>query len=233
MLPKLSIRRLLLYAISFVLLSFRVQTTSAQPAAPLFQVIHLPRKAGYSKQKLNAELAALTNKEAVKKLLKSKNFPPQTSVVIYINRPSNGSTYWTVNTSLPSDREDSQIILQSRNSTSTRFFALSEFKEFFRDTLAIIDTLQIELFVRDKDYPDENYVLSSFCGKEVQKKKIPFRDGKLIFTKELLSDCKEGVPSITIYNNNNPQRVLTSCKMVFLTTDQQEALLSMADFIKA
>lgn len=229
--PKLN-KRYLLSCFLLVALSVAAGDISAQPPGAMFQVIHLPRKAGYSKQKLNTELAALKSKDAVKKLLKSKNFPAQTSIVIYINRPANGSAYWTLNTSSPTDREDSQIILQSRGGTATKFYTLGEFKDFFKDSLALIDTLQLELFIRDEAYPDNRYVLSSFCGKTAGKKKIPFEEGKLIFTPSLLSDCKDAIPSISIYNENNSQRILASCRLAFLTAEQKETLLSMAVFIK-
>lgn len=229
MLPKLKLSCLLVCALALLML---LPSLYAQQPGAMFQVIHLPRKAGYSKQKLNAELAVLKNKDAVKKLLKSKNFPPQTSIVIYINRPANGSAYWTINTSSPTDREDSQIILQSRGGTATKFYTLGEFKDFFKDSLALIDTLQLELFIRDDAYPDNRYVLSSFCGKTAEKKKIPFEEGKLIFTPALLSDCKDAIPSVSIYNENNSQRILASCRLAFLTAEQKETLLSMAGFIK-
>ena len=165
-------------------------------------------------------------------MLRAKNFPAETAVVIQVNRVNNQSAYWTINTSSPTDKEDNRIILQSRDNTTTKFFKLSEFKSFFKDTVAIIDTLGIELFIRDEDYPDDQYSLSSACGKNVQKKKIPLYQGKLIFAKELINNCKGELSSITIYNNNNPERRLASCKLTFLTPEQQEALQSMAAFTK-
>ncbi len=229
--PKLRMKYLLIQLI-LVFLFFPLDDVFAQGGVPMFQVIHLPRKAGYSKVKLNAELAPLKDKEAVKKLFRSKNFPLQTSIVLYVNRANNQSAYWTINTSSPNDKEDNRIILQSRDNTTTKFFKLSEFRNFFKDTLVIIDTLAIELFIRDEDYPDDQYVLSSVCGKTNQKKKIAFDKGKLIFSKMLVNDCKEQLSLIALYNNNNPDRVLASCKLNFLATDQKEMLLSMANFIK-
>ena len=182
--------------------------------------------------KLNVELAPLKDKEAVKKLFRSKNFPSQTSIVLYISRSNNQSAYWTINTSSPTDKEDNRIILQSRDNTTTKFYKLSEFRIFFKDTLAIIDTLRIELFIGDNDYPDDQYILSSVCDKKSQKKKITYSNGKLIFTKRLVDDCKEDLSLVTLYNDNNPERILASCKINFLTEYQKEMLLSMAGFIK-
>ena len=230
--PKRRKKYLLIYITVPVLLFCSIHSACAQ-AAPMFQVIHLPRKTGYSKDKLNAELAALKDKEAVRKLLRAKNFPAATAIVLYINRPASQSAYWTINTSLATDKEDSRIILQSRDNTTTRFYKLSEFKNFFKDTLALIDTLAIELFIRDNDYPSDQYTLASACGKKIQKKKIAFSYGKLIFTKALVSDCKEGLPPVTIYNDTTPHRMLASCKLNFLTADDQELLLAMVAFIKA
>ena len=223
----------LLYSIIVILLFLPLDYAFAQPAGPMFKVIHLPRKAGYSKEKLNTELASLKDKEAVKKLLRAKNFPAETAIVIQVNRSNNQSGYWTINTSSPTDKEDNRIILQSRDNTATKFFKLSEFKSFFRDTVAIIDTLGIELFIRDEDYPDDQYSLSSTCGKNMQKKKIPLTKGKLIFTNGLITNCKGQLSSIRIYNNSNPDRLLASCKLVFLNPEQQETLLSLAAFTKA
>src|SRR5829696_6302262 len=187
----------------------------AQGGPRLFQVIHLPRKAGYSKEKLNNELAPLKDKEAVKKLLRFKNFPSQTTLVLQVNRPGGLSTYWTINTSAPSDKEDSRIILQSRDNSSTRFYKLSEFGPFFKDTVAVIDTLAIEIFIRDDRYPDDGYLLSVQCGKSLRTRPLPLHDGRLLFTKALTDSCGTQPSSFTLYNNRNTGRTLASGKIFF------------------
>jgi len=143
--PKLTKSYLFSYLILQVFFFFSTNPIYAQSSGPMFKVIHLPRKAGYSKVKLNTELAPLKDKEAVKKLFRSKNFPAQTSIVLYINRSNNQSAYWTINTSSPNDKEDNRIILQSRDNTTTKFYKLSEFRNFFKDTLAITGSLSFSV----------------------------------------------------------------------------------------
>jgi hypothetical protein len=206
---------------------------SAQTASRIFQIIHLPRKAGYSKEKLNSELAALKDKEAVKKLIRYKNFPSETILVLQVNRPGNLATYWTINTSAPSDQEDKRIILQSRDNNSTRFYKLSAFKTFFKDTVAILDTLAIDLFIREDAYPDDGYILSAQCGRSLHTRTIPWQNGKLFFTKNLIDSCEKQPLAISINNRSNPGRTLASCKLVFLSRDDKERLLSIASAVVA
>lgn len=216
-------RALLLFAVTL----FCCCAADAQAGTPLFQVIHLPRKAGYPKEKLAGELAPLKDKEAVKKLLRLKNFPPGTTLVLLVNRPGAGASYWTVNASAPSDREDARIILQSRDAGSTRFYKLSEFKTFFKDTVALLDTLEIELLIHDEAYPDDGYVLSVPCGGQAGQKAVPLEGGKLLFTKALLDGCG-GPVATTLTNKQNPGRALASFRLYFLSADEKERLLAIA-----
>ena len=203
-------------------------TVMAQITLPLFQVIHLPRKAGYSKEKLNTELAPLKDKEAVKKLLRYKNFPAETTLVLQVARPGGVVTYWTLNTSAPTDKEEARIILQSRDNESTRFYKLGGFKTFFKDTVAVLDTLSIELLIHDDAYPDDGYRLSLSCGKGLSVAPIPLHDGKLMFTQALAQPCAGQGFAATIYNRNNLGRMLAQCRLYFLTPDDKERLLSIA-----
>jgi hypothetical protein len=227
MIPKSIISRLLF---CFVIIFFLLPQF-AMGQQNNFQVIHLPRKANYSKDKLNTELSSLKDKEAVKKLLRSKNFPANTSLIIYISRPNNQSSYWTINTSSPGDKEDNRIILQSRDNATTKIFKLTEFKNLLKDTLAIIDTLSLELLIRDDDYPGDEYTLSSLCGKTKTESTIPFVDGKLVFTKDLLKGCNGNVAVSTLHHQNNHERKLASFQMNFLSAEQKETILSMAGFM--
>lgn len=203
-------------------------TADAQSDTPLFQVIHLPRKAGYPKQKLAGELAPLKDKEAVKKLLRLKNFPPGTTLVLLVNRPGAAASYWTINSSAPSDKEDTRIILQSRDAVSTRFYKLSEFKTFFRDTVALLDTLAVELLIHDAAYPDDGYLLSATCGGQAGQKAVPWEGGKLLFTKALLEGCGDGPVAVALTNRQNPGRSLASFRLYFLSADDKERLLDLA-----
>ena len=203
-------------------------TADAQSGAPLFQVIHLPRKAGYPKEKLAGELASLKDKEAVKKLLRLKNFPPGTTLLLQVNRPGSSASYWTLNASAPSDKEDARIILQSRDASSTRFYKLAEFKTFFKDTVAVLDTLAIELLIRDEAYPDDAYVLPVQCSSGPKQKAIPLEKDKLLFTKGLLDGCGPQPVAATITNRQNTGRVLASFSLYFLSADDKERLLAIA-----
>lgn len=200
----------------------------------MYQVVHLPRKAGYSKEKLNSELATKTKNADVKQLLKSKNFPNGTTVVIRINKPNNQRTLWTIPLgSGVSDKEDNNIVLRSKDNATTKFFKISDFKGFFKDTVAIIDTISIELFIRDDRYPDDQYQLVTSCnGSTTQKSNIPFSKGKLVFTNGLISNCTTQPVSTTIINASEPAKTLASFYLSFLTADQKETLIDMAAYYK-
>lgn len=203
-----------------------------QKKGPQFTVVHLPRKTGYSKAKLNEEIATANNKELVRKILKLKNFPPAT-IIIRIQTDSSHITWWTLNSSSKIDREDDNIILQSRNSTSLKFYRLSDFKNLFKDTLVLLDTLTIELFLHDEDYPEDKFFISYNCkAKKATIEKIPLEEWKLIFTKELFQACPDNFSLTKIYNENNPGRTLGSAYIRFLSEEQKEALLSFASFSK-
>lgn len=70
------------------------------------------------------------------------------------------------------------------------------------------------------------------CGKKKTEKKIPFDNGKLVFTKDLISNCKDAFPAVTLYNNSNADRTLASFRLRFLTAEEKETLLSIASFIR-
>lgn len=132
---------------------------------------------------------------------------------------------------MPTDKEENNIVSQSRDNTIISFRQLSDFSNFFKDTIAIIDALSIDLFIREENYPDDQYMLSSICVNAKQQKKVPFDNGRLIFTKDLLNDCKSQPVSVTIYNNSNREKILASCKVCFLSQEQKELLLDMASYI--
>lgn len=217
----------------FAIIVFCFGTANAQPGTPLFQVIHLPRKAGYPKEKLAGELAPLKDKEAVKKLLRLKNFPPGTTLVLLVNRPGTAASYWTINASAPADKEDTRIILQSRDAAGTRFYKLSEFRPFFKDTVAVADTLAVELLIHDEAYPDNGYTLSAQCSSGLKQNAVPLEKNKLLFTKALLDGCGTGPVAATITNRQNPGRVLASFHLYFLSADDKERLLDLAAAQKA
>ena len=153
-------------------------------------------------------------------------------MVLQVARPGVPLTYWTLNTSAPTDKEEARIILQSRDNTSTRFYKLGEFKTFFKDTVAVLDTLAIELLIHDEAYPDDGYQLAAPCGKGLSATPVPLQAGKLIFTAVLAQPCAGQWFAATLYNRNNPVRVLASCTMIFLTPDDKERLLSIAEAAK-
>jgi len=199
---------------------------------PVFTVVHLPRKVGYNKKKLNTEIASATNKEAVKKILKLKNFPAAT-IIIQIQKDEDHSSWWTINTTTKYDREEDNIILQSRNSTSTKFYKLSGFKSLFKDTLALLDTLSIELFIHDEDYPDDQYLISYTCKTQSPfEEKIPLLGWKLIVAPDILKNCNEKIATVKIINNNNPSRILASCNLTFFSQEQKDAILALAFFYR-
>lgn len=196
-----------------------------------FTVIHLPRKLNYDKTRLNAELATATNKEAVRKILRLKNFRAAL-IIIQIKEDSLTRT-WTINTGSNTESDHDNIILQSRGSTNTRFYKIGDFKNLFRDTLALFDTLTIELYIHDEDFPSDQYYLAYTCGSKIlSRQKIPFDNWKLVFSKALLTGCFDKPIEATIYNYKTPDKLLASGKIAFLTDEQKEALLGIAAFYK-
>ena len=222
-------------AIVVCLLLFTLpDTVSAQQfyrKTPKFTVVHLPRKLNYDKAKLNEELSTATSKEAVRKILRVKNFRAAL-IIIQIQQDSLART-WTINTGSKTEADHDNIILQSRGSSTTRFYKISDFKNFFRDTLVLFDTLTIELYIHDEDYPDDQYYLAYTCGtKTLSRQKIPFDNFKLVFSKALLMGCADKPIEAGIYNYKTPDRMLASGKIAFLTEEQKEALLDIAGFYK-
>jgi hypothetical protein len=93
--------------------------------------------------------------------------------------------------------------------------------------------MEIELFIREDAYPDDGYILSAQCGKSLRTGPIPWHSGKLFFTKSLIDSCETKPVGISITNRSNPGRTLASCKMFFLSPDDKERLLSIANAVVA
>lgn len=205
---------------------------SQQKTYPSYKVVSLPQKLNYNKESLNAELSVARSKDEARKIIDRKKFS-QARIVFKISKSQNEYTWWTINTATKVEKEDEHIILQSRNSGTSKMYKLSDFKTLFKDTLVLLDTLTTYLFIHDPAYPDDRYQASITCDGSTWLLNIPFVDGKLIFSRQLLSLCKDGSAGVTIVNANQPTREIASCRLVYLPDDAIHELEDLAENIRS
>jgi hypothetical protein len=193
----------------------------------LFKVVSMLGDFNINKTQLNAALASATSKEVVKKIIREKKLTAGT-IVIKVIPPAGDFYYWPLG--LGRADEDDHIVLQSRTSTSLNFYQLVDFKTLFKDTLVLLDTLSITMYLHDDDYPDNNFVVIDRCNKVAPRPKaIPLCGDKLLIVSGLIEDCNE----IFIFNTSNNDRELAHCWMRFLNQNDKEQLQKLSRDLQA
>ena len=230
--------RLWLYMLLFLpgMLLLAGSLTAQNAPRQKFYIISLPAIIHYDKNRLNLELATLTEPEAVLTLIRSKNFPAA-KLLVGIQKDSLTSIPWTIPTTKAGTAVNpNRIVLQSKDIPVSRVTDPADFKKLLRDTLVIIDSLALELAIHDDDFPPALYQLQSACvagaGKSFSTL-LPYRDEQLIFLPKSVASCNDGMVNIKLINKESQERVLASCRIIFLNREQKETLLNWAAFIKA
>lgn len=213
----------------------------AQKTEPIFQVVHLPRKTEYSKEKLNEEISKAKDKEAVRRILRLKNFP-SAQIILQVTNKDNKLSWWTINTTTSYEREDQDVILQSKTAhivlaggtvaDSTVVIPKvqypGDFNTIFKDTLLLVDTLLINLQLQNDDYPRDGYQFNYACSNgKIGREKIPVNDRKMMIAPGLFESCKENYQAFSLYNKKHPSERLAYCITRFLTSEEKETILSM------
>lgn len=211
-----------------ILVSFPATLLAQKAMAfPRFTVVKMADKLKYSKDQLNKELQGISSKDQVKKLLKAKQLTDG-RIVFKCNKSESDYTWWTVNLAKNLDIEDDHIVLQTRNVFTSKFYKLDDFKSLFRDSLVLVDTLAISLYIHNTDYPDDAYLAKISCGTAaVLSQRIPLKGNLILFTPQLVAACEQTPVSIAIVNTSNPERTLAACKLVFLQTEDLAELEAM------
>lgn len=227
--------------------SFGLPLTSfSQKPEPAFQVVHLPRKTEYSKDKLNEEVTKAKDKEAVRRIIRLKNFP-SAQIIIQIKNKDNQYSWWTLNTTTGYEKEDNDIILQSKTGHIVKSDSAAkhkaaripvvqhpgDFNKIFKDTLLLADTLFVSLELNDNDHPYDGYQFTFACSNgKIGSEKIPAKNKKLVLAGSLFQSCNENFQAFSLYNKKNPSERLAYCIIRFLTAEEKEAILSMASYYR-
>lgn len=208
----------------FAVISISPLAMSQQPEAQ-FVVVSLPAKCNYSKEKLNQEIRLLSSKQQVRQFIALKKFPP-VPIIIKINDRNNGSApYWTYNVFQEKEIIDDHVSFESKNIVSVKFYKISDFKTVFKDTLVLLDTIKIELYLHNPAYADDAFVLEDYCGnKKMSNQSIPVDGVYLTILPTMLSQCGKGLSKIRIFNRESSQRTIAFCHLKFLSPDEKQQL---------
>lgn len=200
-----------------------------QPAQkPLFRVLRMFGDFSYTKSQLSAELAQVKTRKQALDIIRAKTKSSGT-ITIAVSQGGNTYYWYPLMDGKIRDNEDDHILLQSRNSSSANFYQLSDFKALFRDTLVLLDTLSIKLYLHNERYPDDKFVVLPRCNNTpVTPVPIPLADSRLLIVPGLVSGCNE----ISMINLENPDRTLAACRLRFLDKTQQQDLSGLAQDIR-
>lgn len=206
----------------------------AQPNSvkPVFTIIHLPRSAGYTKQEINAEIKTFTQKDEIRNWIKRKNTLQQQTLIFKVAKDTSSTIYWTIEGKEKIEREQNYIAPMSKFTQSAKAFKLSDLNGFFKDTLVLFDTLAIELYLKEKNYPVDQFIISFSCRKKSQSIAIVNDDNKLIFSPNIFEPCAISEADIRITNKQNPQRNIANCRLIFLGEEQKEEIISFAQHLQ-
>ena len=211
-----------------LLISIPVLLHAQSNGKPLFRVLRMFGEFSYSKTQLSAELAAAKNRKEALDIIRSKKKSLGT-ITIAVSQGANTYYWYPLMDGKIQETEDDHIVLQSRNSTSLNFYQLSDFKTLFRDTLVLLDTLSVKLYLHNDNYPDDKFVILSRCnnGPDITTP-IPISGERLLIIPGLVRDCRD----ISIINLENPDRTLAVCRLRFLTNTEKDDLLGLAKDIQ-
>lgn len=226
--------RLLNRVLLLVYLLLQIYNTSISQVkniGQVFNTVSVPRKTGYTRQSLDQELVNLSNKEEVRALLKANKKLRDVSLTFDVRLSNGVKYYWRVNANGGTDLQDDFLITRSKNIASSRIFKLSDFATLLKDTIVLLDTLKIEMFLKDDAYPPDAFILEYKCGKKIKKFQIPFTNSYLLLPPAIITDCKN-VGEIKLYNSLNVYRTITRFRIIFLDEFQKEDLLCFAQYQK-
>jgi hypothetical protein len=209
--------------------NFPVITTGQ---TPIYTVVTLPKKANCSKQQLNTEVSHAKSRDEVRRIIRSKNFPPLTLVIRILN-PNTSFSWWTIDTGTNEEKIDNaHIDLQSMTINFSKPYHVEDLNKFSADTLALIDNLRFAISAKAAAYSSKPYYAILNCGNENKKIQLSLTNNELIIPYTLFAECTDTATKLSLYNEADITRALGSTYFVLLNSDRKETLLQMAEFIK-
>lgn len=211
------------------LLAINLICFSQQQIIPVFTIYSVPPNIEPAKLKLNDDIKSATTKDEVKKILKAKiaNFKTGRILVIY-----NRNQWFTIYPDMKQEVTKDIIVTQTKGIEKINIDYKSDFRKLFKDTLVILDTLSLKVFLQDEDnYINTNYYFNYICGnsKKEIRSFIPVKDDKkLLICHDIFNSCKTNRISIKLYNKADEYQILGDCLLVFLTKEEKEELKQVA-----
>jgi hypothetical protein len=219
---------LFLILIPFIINSLFYKSNEQLQVQPKFVVSTLPARTKYNKANLNQEISVLTSKEAIRKFFVHDKKFSITNFVVRIEEPKGNFRWWYLDDNPKREREgDKTIVSQSKALEKAEVNSVSDFRIFFKDTLVLLDSLALDLYLQDKNYPNNQFAISFSCDQRNIQQNLIQDKAKLWVTPSLFSTCSS-IGKTRFFNRANPTRELAIVQLSFLTPEQKEMLCDVA-----
>ena len=201
----------------------------------IFRIVQFPQLVEPAnprlKDSLNRSLSKVTNQRQVFDLLNRRLKAYQNQPVRIRETLKDGShQYYIYEIGAPRAKEMSMMaVLAAKEIVDETIYNLYQFRTFFADTLAIIDTLNVPVYPADFNFSIRDYYLETDGGMVA----IP-GDGanKLFLYVALLGRSGDGYPRCSLYHRSQPEKPLSACTLHFLLPEEKEELKDVVLLLK-
>ena len=199
-----------------------------QAQTQTFTILSIRRKATIDKTALNEKLKGARSRAEVSKILLNHLGGTRDAVVRILERKGKDSYLWWTFDNSNSKQSGSQLTVMGTRALNDdeTIYKRYQFREIFRDTLVVIDTLKLKLALRDVTYPADQYYLQ--LNNTADRRSIPVLNGReLCFTTLVLDGTIGHYRKVSLHNEADTARTLSSGYLLCVDDSFKEELESL------
>lgn len=198
----------------------------AQSGKMKISIAYLAPFSDFSKEALNTELLRVDNiREALKVISKHKelNGVPVTLKVRY----ANGDRTWVpLNANGAVGKESKWIVELSKAVSSATFKNLTDIRNYFRDTIVVIDSLRVFFQLSDNRFAPKGFTAQTGCDVATAVSASPPSD-KFFMQKPTTNSCNNGAYFVIVKNEKTGERALAKSVVYFLDGGDHQELAQL------
>ena len=195
-----------------------------------FTVLWLSRKAAVDKATLNEKLKTARSRAEVTRLLTDNLKDSRDVTARILEKNGQGHQWWVFNNGGPAPQGGKLATLSTRGSSDEAVYRRYQFREVFRDTLAVIDTLKIVVDLRDASYPVGKYHL--VLANAAQSPVPVANENELYIIPAVSGGAAGSYQKVTLRNAADPTRNLGGGWLLFLDEAAKDELKTLLQTLR-
>jgi len=200
-----------------------------------FEVVSLPRKAGYNKDQLNHDIAGATTIKQVSRIINSKPVLRGIAILLRSVNKDGENVWWPVNSPDAKNDPVKWIVAESKFSASGKFYELNDIRTTLSDTTFVLDTMAMGFFLSGSRYDNNGFYFMAKCTSDVsahQVNLVPDSKGYFYLTAATFG-CPTSYVDVQLFNKDSHDRILTNTIFFLADDDTRQELTDMVKYLKA